>query len=29
VLRKPFLASEVMNQIRSRLTASAGATRGA
>src|ERR1022692_258777 len=29
VLRKPFLASEVMNQIRSRLTATAGATRGA
>ena len=29
VLRKPFLASEVMNQIRSRLTATASATRGA
>jgi CheY-like chemotaxis protein len=29
VLRKPFLASDVMNQIRSRLTNSAGATRSA
>ncbi|HVN05323.1 MAG TPA: AAA family ATPase [Bryobacteraceae bacterium] len=29
VLRKPFLASDVMNQIRSRLTPAAGATRGA
>jgi hypothetical protein len=29
VLRKPFLASDVMNQIRSRLTATASATRGA
>jgi len=28
VLRKPFLASDVMNQIRSRLTNAAGATRG-
>src|ERR1700722_2213763 len=28
VLRKPFLASEVMNQIRSRLTPAAGASRG-
>jgi ATP-dependent Clp protease ATP-binding subunit ClpA/CheY-like chemotaxis protein len=29
VLRKPFLASDVMNQIRSRLTTAASATRGA
>jgi DNA-binding response OmpR family regulator len=29
VLRKPFLASDVMNQIRSRLTAVAGARGGA
>jgi CheY-like chemotaxis protein len=29
VLRKPFLASDVMNQIRSRLSTTAGATRGA
>jgi DNA-binding response OmpR family regulator len=29
VLRKPFLASDVMNQIRSRLTTTAAATRGA
>ena len=29
VLRKPFLASDVMNQIRSRLTPAAGASRGA
>jgi DNA-binding response OmpR family regulator len=29
VLRKPFLASDVMNQIRSRLTSSAATTRGA
>jgi CheY-like chemotaxis protein len=29
VLRKPFLASDVMNQIRSRLTTAAGATRSA
>lgn len=29
VLRKPFLASDLMNQIRSRLTPAAGATRGA
>jgi len=28
VLRKPFLASEVMNQIRSRLTPAAGVSRG-
>ena len=29
VLRKPFLASDVMNQIRSRLTPATGAGRGA
>ncbi|MFN7997764.1 MAG: AAA family ATPase [Bryobacteraceae bacterium] len=29
LLRKPFLASDVMNQIRSRLTPATGATRGA
>jgi hypothetical protein len=28
VLRKPFLASDVMNQIRSRLTATAATSRG-